>query len=192
MRPGRIIPNIGCVRSLLINPPYLFSGETESIKLWDMRVNAPVIQIFEKNLNFPYENRSGIFKLILNEPHQLLVGSNGLMGLVEFDLRSVKSNYYPVHDYQILTLCQGTNTLKNLVITSGSTKTFRYEISVHQANNLSKNIKLTPGHRGVINSIDVGDNCIASGGKDGSARVILFNKSKEVLKRESKTLNIVS
>lgn len=157
-----------------------------------MRTDAPVIQIFDKSLNFPYENRSGIFKLILNEPHQLLVGSNGLMGLVEYDLRTLKSFYYPVHDYQILTLCQGLDTLKNLVITSGTTKSFKYEISVHQTNDLNKSIKLTPGHKGVINCIDIGNNCIASGGKDGSARVLLFNKSRDLLKKEPKTINIYS
>ena len=184
--------NFGNTRSLLLNPPLLLTGETDNIKIWDLRASDPVIQIPEQIIPFSYDNKSGIFKMLLNGPYQLLVGSNGLMGLVEIDLRNFNPAYYPVHDYQILTLCHGKGLLNNLVVTSGSTKTFSYEISVHLVQNLEKSIKFTPGHKGVINAIEVGDDCIASSGKDGSLRVLKFDKNKERLKTQSKFININS
>ena len=128
--------------------------------------------------------------MIVNEPYQLLVGSNGLNGIVEIDLRMLSPSYYPVHDYQILTMSQGKETLKNLIVTTGSTKTFSYEVSIHHVENLKKSVKFVPGHKGVINSIDIGENCIATGGKDGSVRVLNFEKSKEKLKIQSKVITM--
>lgn len=157
-----------------------------------MRTEGPVLRVPNQSLPLSYPNRSGIFKIFLNEPHQLLVASNGLMGLVEYDLRTLQDSYYPVHDYQILASCQGKGVLSNLIITSGSTKSFRYEISVHKVDKLSESVKYTPGHKGVINSIDIGSDSIASGGKDGSVRVLSFAKSKEILRKQSKSISIYS
>ena len=176
---------------MLLNPPLLYSGETDNIKIWDLRNEGPVVNIPLQVLPFNFENRSGIFKMILND-NKLIIGSNGLMGIVEYDLRTLIPVYYPVHDYQILTVCQGKNVLNNLIATSGSTKAFNYEINVYQAQKLDSSVKFVPGHKGVINSIDIGHDCIASGAKDGSAIVLKFNKTKEVLRNQSKTIKIIS
>jgi WD40 repeat protein len=127
---------------------------------------------------------------MLTDPFKLLAASNGLKGLVEYDLRTLAGNYFPVHDYQIMTACQGKGVLSNLVITSGSTKTFKYEISVYKTGSLNEFKKLVPGHKGVINCVDIGEDSIVSGAKDGSVRVLNFSKSKERLRKESKTISI--
>ena len=169
----------------------MLSGETDNIKMWDLRTEGPVVRIPMQGFPFAYENKSGIFKMIMNEPNQLLVGSNGLLGPVEIDLRMVNAHkYYPVHNYQILTMCQGKDVLRNLVVTSGTTKTFSYEISVHCVDNLNKSIKYIPGHKGIISAIDIGNDCIASGGKDGTVRVLRFDQSKEKLRSQSKSITM--
>lgn len=176
----------------MLNYPLLFSGETDSVKIWDLRTDDPVVNIPMDILGFNYRNKGGIFKMLLNDPNKLLIGSYGLTGIVEYDLRNLENNYYPVHDYQILSLCKGQGVLNNLVVTSGATRTFNYELNVYKTQELTKSVKFIPGHKGVINTIDIGDSSIASGGKDGSVRVLTFDKSKETLRTTGKIINISS
>lgn len=176
----------------MLSDQYLYSGETDSIKIWDLRAQNPVITAPIQALPFNFDNQSGIFKIIPKNQNELFLGSSGLTGLVHYDLRNLKSKLYQVHDCPIQTISQGKNTLKNLIVTSGTTKSFTYELSVHKTENPELRIKHIPGHKGVINALDIGEDCIASGGKDGSVRVLKFNNNKTALKSLSKTLTIIA
>lgn len=131
-------------------------------------------------------NVSGVFKMIYSKDNDLLlVGCNGLLGLLAFDMRKLSKKFYiPTHDYPLLAMDCGEKVLNNIAATSGTTTSYRYVISVHDLSNPRQNCtKLVPGHRAVVTSLRIGEDMIISGSKNGSLIGVTFKRSKETLRR---------
>jgi len=196
VNPNQAIPNrfgfANGFKSIYMKHPLLFAGENNKVKVWDLRVDtqvgtAPIPTRLLKSMNITADrNPRGVFKTILCEDNNTLaVGAAGLCGLLAFDMRKMKQALYlSVHDYPILDLDTGRDVLSHLAATTGTTTYYQYEIAVFDLNNpQEKNIKLIPGHKAVVTSLEIGDDFIVTGAKDGGLRAMAFKMNRQRLKR---------
>ena len=161
------------------------------IKVWDIRCEDVIRNYPIQTLDYPPNKYQRYSKLILNEPYQLLAGSSSLMGILEFDLRTLEPIYHQVHDYPLSTLDQGTSLFSDLIVSSGKAPNFDIKLNVYKPNSLDT-FTVFEGHKRAITCVGISDNFIASGALDGGLRVMKFLSDKKTLKAQGRQITINS
>ena len=176
---------------LAIAFPLVYAAYSANIKFWDIRCEDAIGDLKLPKFNCSVNQFEKFVKLMLNEPHQLLLASPSLKGILEYDLRTLAPIYHQAHSHPLFTLNQGTAQYRDIIVSSGNNHRLDINLNVYKPNSLDT-FTVFKGHTTPITCVKISDNYIASGAFSGDVRIMKFVNDKKNLKAQEKQIVINS
>ena len=176
--------------SVLFEDSTLITGETQCIRLWDLRekLDKPTEEIFVNDVTIGINNPRAktVKRMKALDENRLIAQVNGMHGLVRFDLRKERAmKCYEDYAYPGIKFATGDEVLDNYFYSSGENEANKFCVTVYDKNPPFKAVnRIVAPHKSNITKLKVSDDKIITASRD-ELRVMHLGKQPNGAKRSA-------